>query len=198
MKLELFIIIISGAILYDMYHGSMYSKKIMEFKKYFRMGIFGLGAFSLYLLFKRQPNSMYKLLISLNDVVKGLPLSKIISTTDGVKISTNTNTNNINNINYDSKMVNNNISQLPPQNHQHKSSNFSNHSKSTKRSVSETKKKFVASSQDWKCGNCGRMLNAWFEVDHRIRLEHGGSNDASNLVAMCRECHGEKTALENM
>ena len=46
MKLELFIIIISGAILYDMYHGSMYSKKIMEFKKYFRMGIFGLGAIS--------------------------------------------------------------------------------------------------------------------------------------------------------
>ena len=68
----------------------------------------------------------------------------------------------------------------------------------TKRSVSETKKKYVASMQDWKCGECSKKLNAWFEVDHKIRLEHGGSNEVQNLVAMCRECHGHKTAMENM
>ena len=65
-------------------------------------------------------------------------------------------------------------------------------------SVSETKKKYVASMQDWKCGECSKQLNAWFEVDHKIRLEHGGSNEVQNLVAMCRECHGHKTAMENM
>jgi hypothetical protein len=68
----------------------------------------------------------------------------------------------------------------------------------TKRSVSETKKKYVASMQDWKCGECGDRLNAWFEVDHRVRLEYGGGNDVQNLVALCRECHGKKTAMENM
>ena len=68
----------------------------------------------------------------------------------------------------------------------------------TKRSVSETKKKFVASRQGWKCGGCGQQLNAWFEVDHKIRLEYGGSNHIDNLVAMCRECHGEKTTMENL
>ena len=68
----------------------------------------------------------------------------------------------------------------------------------TKRSVSETKKKYVASQQDWKCGECKTQLNAWFEVDHKVRLEHGGGNDVSNLVALCRECHGKKTAMENM
>ena len=68
----------------------------------------------------------------------------------------------------------------------------------TKRSVSETKKKYVASNQDWKCGKCNSRLNAWFEVDHKIRLEHGGGNDVNNLIALCRECHGSKTAMENM
>jgi 5-methylcytosine-specific restriction endonuclease McrA len=70
--------------------------------------------------------------------------------------------------------------------------------RATKRSVSETKKKYVASNQNWKCGSCAKQLNAWFEVDHRIRLDQGGSNDVTNLVALCRECHGGKTAMENM
>jgi 5-methylcytosine-specific restriction endonuclease McrA len=70
--------------------------------------------------------------------------------------------------------------------------------KSTKRSVSETKKKFVASRQNWKCGDCGEQLNAWFEVDHKTRLEYGGSNHVDNLLALCRECHGKKTTIENL
>ena len=70
--------------------------------------------------------------------------------------------------------------------------------KGTKRSVSETKKKFVASRQNWKCNGCNDQLNAWFEVDHVIRLEHGGSNHVDNLVALCRECHGQKTTIENL
>ena len=59
-------------------------------------------------------------------------------------------------------------------------------------------KKYVASQQDWKCGHCSNTLSAWFEVDHKIGLEHGGSNHVSNLVALCRECHGEKTGMENL
>ena len=70
--------------------------------------------------------------------------------------------------------------------------------KATKRSVSETKKKWVASNQNWKCGNCNKQLNAWFEVDHKISLEHQGTNHVNNLVALCRECHGEKTARERI
>ena len=67
-----------------------------------------------------------------------------------------------------------------------------------KRSVSETKKKYVASMQNWKCGECQKQLPAWFEVDHTIRLEKGVTNEISNLVALCRDCHGKKTAMENM
>ena len=70
--------------------------------------------------------------------------------------------------------------------------------KGTKRSVGETKKKYVASKQSWKCGDCQEELTAWFEVDHTVRLEDGGGNDVDNLVALCRNCHGKKTAFENM
>ena len=69
---------------------------------------------------------------------------------------------------------------------------------STKRCVSETKKKFVAAQQGWKCGHCKRQLPAWYEVDHITRLEHGGTNHIDNLVALCRDCHGKKTAIENL
>lgn len=71
-------------------------------------------------------------------------------------------------------------------------------SSSTKRCVSETKKKFVAARQDWKCNICKYQLDHTYEVDHTIRLEYGGSNDVDNLVALCRNCHGKKTAAENM
>jgi 5-methylcytosine-specific restriction endonuclease McrA len=70
--------------------------------------------------------------------------------------------------------------------------------KATKRNVSETKKKFIASQQNWRCGQCNSQLNHTYEIDHKIRLEYGGSNEVNNLVALCRNCHGEKTAKENM
>tara|TARA_Y100000992_G_C21235969_1_gene478064 strand:- start:455 stop:898 length:444 start_codon:yes stop_codon:yes gene_type:complete len=70
-------------------------------------------------------------------------------------------------------------------------------SKGTKRSVSETKKKYVASQQNWTCNKCNQKLNHTFEVDHKLRLEYGGTNEVSNLEALCRECHGQKTSFEN-
>jgi hypothetical protein len=56
----------------------------------------------------------------------------------------------------------------------------------------------VAANQEWMCGNCNVRLDHTFEIDHKIRLEYGGDNDVSNLIALCRNCHGKKTALENM
>jgi len=63
----------------------------------------------------------------------------------------------------------------------------------TKRSVSESKKKYVAANQNWKCGNCQQVLDATFEIDHKVDLQYGGSNHVSNLEALCRNCHGQKT-----
>jgi 5-methylcytosine-specific restriction endonuclease McrA len=68
----------------------------------------------------------------------------------------------------------------------------------TSRSVSGTKKKYVAAQQGWKCNDCQSQLDAWFEVDHKTRLADGGSNHIDNLVALCRNCHGKKTTFENL
>jgi len=70
--------------------------------------------------------------------------------------------------------------------------------KTIKRSVSESKKKFVASQQKWLCKRCGETLNASYEVDHRIPLYKGGTNDISNLEALCRNCHGQKTLMDKL
>ena len=66
------------------------------------------------------------------------------------------------------------------------------------RSVSETKKKYVASQQGWKCKNCGDVLNHTFQVDHKIDLQFGGTNEVSNLAALCNNCHAVKTASNNL
>ena len=66
-----------------------------------------------------------------------------------------------------------------------------------KRNVTSLTKKMIASNQEWKCGTCRQMLDYTYEIDHHIPLFKGGSNDVSNLIALCRNCHGKKTLLEN-
>ena len=110
----------------------------------------------------------------------------------GDSINSNYNTNLINKNPYNNSNINV-INNLP---NAQKNALLAN--TKTKRSVSETKKKYVAASQNWCCKHCTKQLPAWFEVDHRVKLEYGGSNDVNNLEALCRECHGKKTALENL
>jgi 5-methylcytosine-specific restriction enzyme A len=67
-----------------------------------------------------------------------------------------------------------------------------------KRCVNNTMKKVVASDQKWECGSCYNLLDASFEVDHIIPLYKGGMNDRSNLMALCRNCHGMKTINDRL
>jgi len=70
--------------------------------------------------------------------------------------------------------------------------------KKHKRNVSESKKKFIASNQKWKCTHCKQLLDNTYEVDHIVALYKGGSNELNNLEALCRNCHGKKTFMEKM
>jgi 5-methylcytosine-specific restriction endonuclease McrA len=69
--------------------------------------------------------------------------------------------------------------------------------KINKRNVSSLTKKMVASNQEWKCGSCNQTLDYTYEIDHHVPLFKGGSNEINNLIALCRNCHGKKTLLEN-
>ena len=66
------------------------------------------------------------------------------------------------------------------------------------RQVSPLLKKKVAASQEWKCGHCKNLFDASYEVDHIVPLFKGGSNNESNLVALCRNCHGRKTVEDRL
>jgi 5-methylcytosine-specific restriction endonuclease McrA len=58
-------------------------------------------------------------------------------------------------------------------------------------------KRSVASSQQWRCSMCNELLPACYEIDHKQALWAGGTNEESNLQALCRNCHGTKTLKEN-
>lgn len=171
MQLKLWILLITGLLIYDTYHEHYYYHLFKTYKKYYKMAGIGLLGLGLYIMIHKGKNNIQSANI-LNNFVKVLPIDK-----DSKDIITPFITNHI---------TDKSVERM-------KTSGCKN-----KRSVSETKKKYVASMQNWKCGECQKQLPAWFEVDHTIRLENGGTNEISNLVALCRDCHGKKTAMENM
>lgn len=70
--------------------------------------------------------------------------------------------------------------------------------KATKRNVSETLKKLIAFRQKYLCDSCLIILPPSYEVDHIMSLADGGSNDPSNLRALCRDCHGWKSLNDRL
>jgi len=189
MRLELFILGITFFLVYNAYHDGKYTKMMYSFKKYYKMIFYTLLGVGIYYMMKRNPNQGRNMLLYANNVVKCLPIDK--TSMDMLSpIIDFTGSSETPGFMEDLNHLERN--QFSPSMSHH------NRQPSTKRSVSETKKKYVASNQDWKCGHCRHQLDHTFEIDHKIRLEYGGGNDVSNLIALCRNCHGKKTASENM
>ena len=193
MKLEIFIFGIAGFLIYNSYYDNKYSKILLSYKKYYRIGFIMLAAISVYLMIKRNPSRSKDLLLYTNNMIKYMPIDK--SSMDLISPIFDITNQGQGDNSYMSQM---NMGMNPGSNGPQQMRNVQSSGKATKRSVSETKKKYVAFNQGWKCGECGNQLTHTFEIDHRVRLEQGGSNDVTNLVALCRECHGQKTAMENM
>lgn len=64
------------------------------------------------------------------------------------------------------------------------------------RNVTNTTKKRVAAQHWWKCAKCNSLVDELYEIDHRVPLWAGGSNEAQNLQLLCYTCHGAKTGDE--
>ena len=145
------------------------------------MAGFAFAGLSIYLFIKKNPGESQSLIQQATNIIKYMPTAK--SSLDVFTPFTDFT----------------NQTPFMSSNEQHQVNRIMESGKTgTKRCVSETKKKFVAAQQGWKCEHCKKQLPAWFEVDHKIRLEYGGSNHVDNLVALCRDCHGKKTAMENL
>ena len=206
MRVEIIIIAITAFFIFNTYHDGKYSKLIMSYKKYYQMAFIGFLGICFYLLLKRNPANCKSMLANANNVIKYMPidrssldmLSPIIDFTGSSGDEEGQPGSFITNI-MGSAMGSANVKQQASSEQRILQSGGGGYGQKVKRSVSETKKKYVASMQDWKCGHCKQKLNAWFEVDHIASLGSGlGNNEVGNLVALCRECHGKKTAMENM
>jgi hypothetical protein len=192
MRLEIFVLGLTAFFVYNAYTDGKYTKMLLSFKKYYRMIFYVLLGVGIYLMLKRNPSQGRNMLLYANNVVKLMPIDK--SSLDMLSpIIDFTSKNETDEEGFMESF--NGISSPGFCGERRITSSGKN---GTKRSVSETKKKYVASNQNWKCGNCKSQLDHTFEIDHKVRLEYGGGNDVQNLIALCRNCHGRKTADENM
>lgn len=193
MKYGVIIFIVTSFLIANTYTDGKYVQILKSWKKYYQMAGIAFVGISAYAYIKKFPDKSKGFIHSANGIIKQLPIDK--DTGDLLTPVLNFTSQSFSpqhqyNQNLDYR---NTYQSMPPQQKRMLASGKNN----TKRSVSETKKKYVASIQDWKCGKCKKKLPAWFEVDHKVRLDMGGSNHIDNLVALCRDCHGEKTAYEN-
>lgn len=212
MRFEIILFAIAILWMVHIYTDGKYLKRALTLKKYYQMAAVGFGALVLYWLFRKNPNHAHQLIASSNEYLKYLPVDRRVSSvlspildftkkysggTHGFVPAAEAGSIMGGSVAYDDQARP--ILHMPNRAEDRiQQSGGLQAGKKTKRSVSETKKKYVASKQNWRCGHCDKQLPAWFEVDHKIRLEYGGSNHIDNLVALCRDCHGEKTAMENL
>jgi hypothetical protein len=204
MRMEILIFGICAFLMANIYTDGKYWKLMQVNQKYYKMVGIALGGLMIYVLFKKFPSKAHDIIRGSNEYIKYLPVDKETMSMLN-PILDFTSKQNIYNENSQSMPI---LSMGQNQSAMHQSTERIMNSgkqtggeggtRATKRSVSETKKKFVASRQNWKCEDCNEQLSAWFEVDHKTRLEYGGSNHVDNLVALCRECHGRKTTMENL
>ena len=214
MRFEIILFAIAILWMANIYTDGKYMKSALSLKKYYKMAGIAIGALVLYWIFKRNPRHAHQLIASSNEYLKYLPVDRNVTSMLSPILDFTSKYGGGSNgfspasagsllgggVSYENSRP---ILHMPRDRAGYSENRIANsgsinEGKKTKRSVSETKKKYVASKQNWRCGHCDKQLPAWFEVDHKIRLEYGGSNHIDNLVALCRDCHGEKTAMENL
>ena len=208
MKLEIFILAVTIFFITNAYYDGKLLDIIKKWKKFYQIAFFAFAGLCIYLMLKKNPHHIHDLCKNANQYVKFMPIDRntqniMMPLIDLTKSSMQTyqmqnrNLTDLNNGNINNNYGNRYNNLTTNQQRVLTSGKVGGNSK-TKRSVSETKKKYVASEQNWSCKHCKCKLPAWFEVDHVIKLEYGGSNSIDNLEALCRDCHGKKTALENL
>ena len=188
MKIELLFLLAAVFFVVDSVKGNKFTKALLHYKKHLKIAGILFGLFSLYLFVKKNPTESTSMMGHLNGMIRYMPIDKQSKDLLTPLFSS-----------YSQRPVDPRLMRSGlPMSQVAGGAAGGAPGGATVRSVSGTKKKYVAANQDWKCGSCNQKLDAWFEVDHKTRLADGGSNHIDNLVALCRNCHGKKTLLENL
>jgi len=65
--------------------------------------------------------------------------------------------------------------------------------------IRQEQRTYIAATQEWKCNRCTRVFGvAGWHINHIVRIALGGTNDRSNLEAICHDCHAITTAEEKI
>jgi len=70
-------------------------------------------------------------------------------------------------------------------------------SRDIRKQINKETRTEVVIEQENKCGECKEELSLYFQIDHVVGIQFGGTNDKSNLMALCCECHTKKSIAEN-
>jgi hypothetical protein len=165
------ILLITGGLIYNTYYDNFIVNNFKQYTKYYKICLIAVMSIGVLIIMNRNPAESWTLMNAVKQYINVVPIDRNAK-----------------------DMIQPFLSKSDPSSQRIETSGKT----SSKRSVSETKKKYVAAHQNWKCQKCRQQLTAWFEVDHVKRLDQGGTNDINNLVALCRNCHGEKTSMENI
>jgi hypothetical protein len=201
MNIRKWVILITVFLIANTYYDGKFTDYLILGKKYYKMIMYGFIGLSIYMFMKKHPNESQNMLIHANSLIKYMPIDK--NTTDLISpIMDFTNIKEtFNNFKPNPNVIphlSNNPNYNTPQMRRMMNSGMQVGGNKHKRCVSESKKKFVAAQQQWKCAMCSNMLDATFEVDHKVDLQFGGSNHVSNLAALCPNCHRKKTLETNI
>ena len=211
MRIEIIILAVGSLMAYNVYTDGKILKTLLSYKKYYTIGGIVVGALVLCWLFRSHPGKATAMLYTTNEYLKYMPVdggaSRILSPILDFTMKNTYRGGGANGLGGTYSLDSG-------------ASSFAGSGGSAvggsavggsavdggeatgqrrfKRSVSESKKRFVAARQNWICTKCNKMLTATYEIDHVVRLDRGGSNEVSNLEALCPSCHRSKTLLENM
>ncbi len=182
MKINFAIFLITAFLIANTYYDGKFTEYLMKGKKYYKMATFGFVGLSIYLFINKNPNESKNLVKHATDLIRYMPVDS--------------NTSDMLTPLFDFTNARDKLNQLGQSSQTRRMMNSGGGG--SKRCVSETKKKYVASKQGWKCLGCGEQLSHTFQVDHKIDLQFGGDNSVENLAALCNNCHAEKTAANNL
>lgn len=179
MKINFVIFLITAFLIANTYYDGKLTEYVLKGKKYYKMAMFGFVGLSIYVFINKNPMESKNLLKHASELIRYMPVDS--------------NTSDMLTPLFDFTNTQEKLSSLgqTPQTVRMMKSGLNNQKA---RSVSETKKKYVASKQNWRCCKCKEQLTHTFQVDHKVDLQFGGTNHVSNLAAMCNNCHAEKTS----
>jgi len=194
MRIELVILFVAATIVFHIYTEGKYTKWLLQQKKYWQIGGIVVGALILCWLLRKDPMRAKSMIETTHEYLKYMPidggtsrlLSPILDMTAKHAFLQESVPRPV--LALDAGALQGNSMD----------GGGGGGGRVVKRSVSETKKKFVAARQRWTCKDCGVMLSATYEIDHIVRLDRGGTNHVDNLAALCPNCHRQKTMLENL